>query len=260
MDNPGRRALVGHTGFVGTTLRRQTTFDDCFRSTNIEEIAGRQYDLLVCAGAPAEKWKANLNPAQDLANIERLMSCLDRVEAAHVVLISTVDVYASPIGVHEDSDVRTDDATAYGRHRFQLETFVRARFPTTCLRLPGLFGLGLKKNIIFDLLHDNSLAAINPESRFQFYPLDRLWNDIGIARANALPLVNLAVEPVSVRDVAEQGFGRSLDNPAAPSPARYDMHTRHAALFGGHGDYLLDTAQELSAIRAFVADWRATHS
>ena len=56
-------ALIGYSGFVGGNLLRQRSFDACFNSSNIEAIAGRSFDLVVCAGAPAEKWKAKIGRA-----------------------------------------------------------------------------------------------------------------------------------------------------------------------------------------------------
>lgn len=249
-------ALVGSTGFVGGELRLQTTFDDHFHSTDIESIRGRSYDLLVCAGAPAEKWRANKEPEKDRENLARLMANLSAVTARQAILISTVDVYPSPAGVDEDTPVDSSGGSAYGRHRYELERFFVERFPTIVLRLPGLFGRGLKKNIIYDFLHGNALDAICPASVYQFYPLGRLWSDIGLARRHGLALVNLATEPVSVRDVAREAFGTDFVNPKQANAARYDQRTKHAALFGGRGHYLMDRRQVLDAIRDFVASQR----
>ena len=60
-----RAALIGHSGFVGSNLARQTRFDSTYNSSNIESIAGQEFDLLVCAGVRAEKWIANANPDAD---------------------------------------------------------------------------------------------------------------------------------------------------------------------------------------------------
>src|SRR5690242_17173248 len=112
-----RSALVGHSGFVGGTLLAQTSFDDLYRSTNIEQIRGRSYDILVCAAAPAAKWKANQDPEGDIANLRRLMQQLATVEACTALLISTVDVYPTPVGVYEDSAINKERSQPYGRHR-----------------------------------------------------------------------------------------------------------------------------------------------
>jgi nucleoside-diphosphate-sugar epimerase len=251
-----RSALIGSTGFVGSTLLRQTSFDEQFHSTDIERIRGQSYGLLVCAGAPAEKWKANRDPESDRANLQRLMQCLAEVHAEHVVLISTVDVYPVPVGVDEGTTIDPEAGSAYGRHRFELEVFVRDRFDTTCVRLPGLFGRGLKKNVIYDFLNNNETGAICPDSVYQFYGLDDLWRDIAQVRAHGLSLVNFGVEPVSVRDVAREGLGIEFEKPLAVNAVRYDMHTRYAGLLGGTGVYLRSRHQVLAAIRDFAEAWR----
>src|ERR1035438_6640114 len=98
-------ALIGHTGFVGGTLLRQRGFDDLYRSVNIGEIAGKEYDLLICAGAPAAKWKANKEPEEDRRNLLSLMEALGKTRARTAILISTIDVYASPAGGYEDTPI-----------------------------------------------------------------------------------------------------------------------------------------------------------
>jgi len=254
---PSTSALIGYTGFVGGTLLRQARFDDRFRSTDIADIAGRRYDLLVCAGAPAEKWKANADPAADMASLQRLMDALARVHAEQVVLVSTVDVYPVPRGVDEGTPLDPAEGQPYGRHRLLLERFVAERFETLVVRLPGLYGHGLKKNIIFDLLNDNLVDRIDPAAVFQFYGLDRLWHDIETARAARLGLVNFATEPVAVADIARHAFERVLAPKAGGPAASYDVRTRHAALFGGRGGYLQTRAEVLDGIAAYVREARA---
>jgi dTDP-4-dehydrorhamnose reductase len=250
-------ALIGWSGLVGGTLLRQTQFDARFRAADIDDIRGREFDLVVCAAMPAEKWRANREPAQDAATLERLWGALREVRARRVVVISTVDVFADPRGVDEASPVDAAAATAYGRHRFALEERVRDAFDATVVRLPALFGPGLRKNVIYDLLHDNMVDAIDPASVFQFYPLDRLWGDISTALDQRLPLVHLAVEGTAVGEIARVAFGRELPPLSGRQAARYDLRTRHAVAFGGAGSYLLDRAQVLAALRDFVAGEKA---
>ena len=59
------QALIGYSGFVGSTLFKQHAFESLFRSTNIGEINGQIFDTVVCAGAPAQKWIANRDPEAD---------------------------------------------------------------------------------------------------------------------------------------------------------------------------------------------------
>lgn len=252
-DTSGESALIGYTGFVGRNLIRQRQFDACFNSGNIEQIAGRSFDLVVCAGAPAEKWKANADPERDSDIIERLTRALEHVETTTLVLISTVDVFLDPRDVDEESQVHWTGLHAYGRNRRRLEEILASRFETHILRLGGLYGPGLEKNVIYDFLHDNRVDRIDSRGVFQFYDVQRLWRDITIAIDNELPLVHLPTEPVSVADIAHAAFGREFTNETSAPPARYDVHTRYAALFGGAGTYIENKSEELAGIAAFVA-------
>jgi nucleoside-diphosphate-sugar epimerase len=248
-----RTALIGHTGFVGSTLLRQTTFDDGYNSTNIEDIASRHYDLVVCAGAPAIKWQANQQPQEDWANLQRLMNALRHVTATSFVLISTVDVYDPPVNVDEGTVIVPDNIHPYGKHRFLLEQFVRQQFTQHhIVRLPGLFGRGLKKNFIYDLMHTNCLHLTHCDGEFQFYDLAELWAHLNLAQKHALPLINFATEPLSARELAAFCFGVEFQNATERPPVRYDMHTKFAALFGRAGNYIQSKDETLSAIRCFV--------
>ena len=244
--------LIGHTGFVGGNLARQHGFAEFFNSKNIESIAGREFELLVCAGAPAEKWKANRDPENDRAAIQRLAACAGKARAKFLILISSVDVYPRPVAVDEDEFIVPGDS-AYGRHRLLLEKYLQDHFDTLIVRLPGLFGDGLKKNIIYDFLHGNRVDQVHADASFQFYGLDTLWRDIETARQANLRLINFATEPVSVAAVAREGFAREFTNrPAGATPSRYDFRSRHAALYGGQAGYLQDRNTVLSKLREFV--------
>ena len=154
-------ALIGHSGYVGSTLLRQTRFDAMYRSTDIADIRGSAHELVVCAGAPAQKWIANREPAADREKIEGLMAHLSTIRCKRFVLISTVDVFQSPLGVDEDTPIDEAGLHAYGLHRRMLEKFVAETFEDHLIvRLPGLVGPGLRKNVIFDFLNDNNLQQI----------------------------------------------------------------------------------------------------
>ncbi|MBC3869477.1 NAD(P)-dependent oxidoreductase [Undibacterium oligocarboniphilum] len=246
-------ALIGYTGFVGGTLLSQTDFGVTYRSRTISAIEGNVFDTVVCAAAPAQKWIANRDPLADSQNIHRLIAHLKTVTCNTFVLISTVDVFKYPIGVDEDTSVDEEGLHAYGLHRRLLEKFIESHFPRHLIvRLPGLVGPGLRKNVIFDFLNDNNLQSIDSRGIFQFYPMVNLWRDIQTALQADLKLVHLTAEPISVAELSELGFGKTFDQPSANQAVIYDMRTRHAAVFGGKGHYQYSQRETLLAVRAYA--------
>jgi nucleoside-diphosphate-sugar epimerase len=246
----GPLAIIGHSGFVGGTLYNQVDARaEGYNSQNIEEVRGRRFDMVVCAGAPGAKWKANREPATDLASIGRLVESLCELQADRFVLISTVDVYPRAWQVDEASAVDEYALEPYGRHRYQLEQSVRAIFPNAVIvRLPGLFGKGLKKNFIYDLMNGNALNLTHYRSTFQFYDMSNLWTDIGRAMAADQPLMNFATEPVIAADVALRCFGIEFRNETEKPAVHYDMRTRFASTLGASGPYLYSATDSLARI------------
>ena len=247
------QALIGHTGFVGSNLLSQQAFNDCFNSSNIESIRGKHYASVFCAGVSAVKWIANREPEQDAANIEQLKQQLKTISTDKFILISTVDVYPVPIDVDENCAIDLAACQPYGKHRLQLEQFIAAQFDALIVRLPGLFGAGLKKNIIFDFLNDNNIDQINPNGVFQFYDLKHLSKDIEIALHNNLKLLNITSTPISVKDVAQVCLGHEFSNGIEDAGARYDFQSRYADMFGGKNGYIYNKAQVLNDLQQFVA-------
>jgi hypothetical protein len=246
-------ALIGYSGFVGSTLLRQRSFDALYRANNVHEIAGRAFDLLLCAGAPAQKWLANREPERDLQAIERLIEQLSSVRAERVVLISTVDVFTAALEVTEDSPVDEAGLQPYGLHRRKLESFVQSHFEKhTIVRLPGLVGPGLKKNVVFDFLNENNLAGIDARAIFQFYPMVNLWFDLELALEAELRLLHLTAEPIAVSELSEAAFGRPFVQELPQKAPRYDMRSKHAALFGGRGGYQYAKRDTIQAVRAYA--------
>lgn len=252
-DATRESALIGWSGFVGSTLLKQANFEHRFRSTDIAAIEGREFDTLVCAGAPAKKWLANKDPEGDAIKIHGLMNHLREVKCRRFILISTVDVFSDPAGVTEDSKPDVNRDNAYGMNRLELEQFVSAEFERSLIvRLPGLVGPGLKKNIIYDLLNQNNLDAVDSRGVFQFYPMVNLWPDIEIASGAGLGLVHLTSAPLSVRDVAQKGFGLEFINETSGPVAKYDFRTIHSSLYKASGPYQYSNAEALLAIRAYA--------
>jgi nucleoside-diphosphate-sugar epimerase len=244
------RTLIGHTGFVGESLRRQANFDGLFSRGNVEDSKDTFNELLVCSAAPAQKWWANSNPKEDFDNICNLVTSLESMQAKHAVLISTVDVFESPVGVDEDSTPDPSDQNAYGRNRRHLELeFTRMFDDSIIVRLPGLVGKGLRKNALFDLKHSNQTENLNADSTFQFYPMKNLWADLSLAMDHDLKVLHLTSEPIPLGEVAQSIFGVQLSG--LPSAANYDFQTKHGKLWAKHGRYQYSADQSLAAIRGY---------
>jgi hypothetical protein len=252
-------ALVGHTGFVGGNLIRQHDFGAHYNSGNIGEIAGRRFGTLVFSGAQAKKWWANQNPDQDWAGIQWALDAMVGVTADRVVLISTIDVVPQVPGADERFDCGSQPTHAYGENRLRLEAAMRERFGNVMtVRLPALSGWDLRKNILFDLVHDNMVDKIDPASWFQFYDLYRLWDDIGTASSAGLDLVHLVTEPVRTGDIVTRFFpGTIVGEPPASGSPSYDFRTRHAAVFGGSDGYIYGADEAMRRIGDWVAAARA---
>ncbi len=250
-----QNAIVGHTGFVGSNLCNQTEFQHFYNSRNIQDIEGKVFDTLVFSGAPANKWLANQAPELDWQNLQQSMALLKTVQAKQLVLISTVDVIPPSVAPQDETADAADGKNhAYGTHRLALEHFMRAQFPETLVvRLPGLFGPGLKKNVIYDLIHDNMLGSINPASSFQYYDITRLWADIAVALEQRLNLIHLFTEPIATRVIVERYFADKQVGQTPAPEAHYDHRTRHAALYGGSGGWIASADAVLDRLGVYLA-------
>jgi hypothetical protein len=146
--------LAGYTGFVGGNLVAVHKFDILCNSKNITEAFGTNPDLLVYAAVPSEMFYSNNNPEADRAVTENAVENIRKINPKRLVLISTIAVLENPVNINEDVPVNTQGLTTYGLNRLNLEITVRKAI-VNChiIRLPALFGNGIKKNFIYDMIH-----------------------------------------------------------------------------------------------------------
>ena len=158
-------AIVGYTGFVGSNIYAAGAFDAAYNSKNISEAYGTKPDLLVYAGLRAEKYLANNAPEKDLELIYQAEENISKIDPKKLVLISTIDVFKKPVDVDENSPIDTEGLHPYGYNRYLLELWVRERYPDALIiRLPGLFGMNIKKNFIYDFI--NVIPSMLKASKF----------------------------------------------------------------------------------------------
>lgn len=160
-----KKSLVGYTGFVGGNLARQAEFDGLYNSKNIADAFGTRPELLVFAGVRAEKFLAARDPDGDRALMDEAFENILKIAPKKLVLISTVDVFKNPLAAYESTPVDTEGLHPYGRNRYYLEELVqKSGIPAAVVRLGALYGQGLKKNFLFDMI--NVIPALLSEEKF----------------------------------------------------------------------------------------------
>lgn len=256
-------ALIGYSGFIGSNIAAAADFTDLYNTRNITEIRGRSYDLVVSAFGRADSHRINTHAADDLAEIDDFLTLLGSVDAAKLVMISTVCVYPGGTSPDESTPLSAEGLTPYGANRLHMEQELAEHFDTLILRLPQLYGIGLKKGIVYDLLNSYRVEYIRPDGLFQYYDLRRLWADTQVALDAGLDALNVATPALTSAQVAAECFGVDIsgqvvsgESPFAQMYTR-DMRTVHANRFGGPPGYLMDEAAELAALRSFVQEARA---
>ena len=142
--------IVGYTGFVGSNIVACHSFEGMFNSKNIAEAYGKKPDLLVYS----EMFLANQNPKADRALMDQAIENIKKIQPKKIVLISTIAVYQNPDGVDEDYVIDETTLAPYGANRLYLEKWVEENIPEHLIvRLPGLYGMNLKKNFIYDFIN-----------------------------------------------------------------------------------------------------------
>ena len=106
----------------------------------------------------------------------------------------------------------------------------------------------------FKSLGFSALNFTDSRSKYQFYNLERLWNDICIALDEGINLLHMATEPVSAKEVYEYLCGKHFENELTEKPADYDYRTIYAEKFGGKNGYIASKKQILKDIKEFVSN------
>lgn len=155
--------LVGNTGFVGSNILRNHEFSAACHSTDIDKQFEYSPDLCVYAGIPAAMFLANSNPSADLDKMKEARENIRRIRPKKLVLISSIAVYHDSKGKDETYLLDDENLPAYGKNRLQLEKWVKEDFDNSLIiRLPALYGFGLKKNFLYDL-HTVTPAMLKPD-------------------------------------------------------------------------------------------------
>jgi nucleoside-diphosphate-sugar epimerase len=252
-DVPVDVGVVGPKGFIGSNLVRRSNASAVYGRKDGTSLASSNHELLICSAAPAEKWKANKHPDEDKRNLTELAKNLSKAHAGSFVLISTIDVLGNGADLVESANASNYEKDAYGVNRFEFELDTVHTFPNSLvLRLPGMYGPGLKKNVIFDLLNTNELPRINPNSTFQWFDVRDIWPTLILALRENLKILHLATEPISILELVthlEPSRASEL-NSSDLGIKEYSMKTEFSRLIADRdGPYLKSKMEVLSQIK-----------
>lgn len=235
-------AILGYTGFVGSSIRESLdpSTTELFNSTNLGNIRGGTYKTVYCACVPAVKWVANANPDKDNAAILEILDVVKSIVCEKFVLISTIDVHNPSVQSQTELCERPADE-AYGRNRYFVEQQLRSKFgmSLTIIRLPALFGIGLKKNIIYDLVNDHGIDSLNSNTCFQWYSMSWLHEDIEHAIQAEVPVLNLYPEPIETMEILQKFFPDKISEVAHGKRVEYRNTSRYP-VFARHNHQVLE--------------------
>ena len=249
------KLLIGNTGLVGQTIKQFETFNHEFNSKNLYtfENLAKDGDELFLTCLPATKWMVNKNLTADIQNINNIINVISKFHYSKITLISTIDVYNdSPLSSNEDYYPNVSKLS-YGNNRYMFELMVKEMVKYDDLkifRLPALFNSLIKKNVIYDLIHNNNVDQINQNSYYQWYNLDNLYNDINLF-STQYPnetLFNLFTEPIYTAEIVKL-FPHYIDKVKNGDFAIYNYKTK----FGD--DYISNKNKVLNEIKQFVNEF-----
>lgn len=175
--------VIGHTGFVGGILKK-SIIGDYFNRENIGNILNNFYDTIYCSGVISIKWWANKYPNEDAQNIKNLLEIIRNVNCNKFILISTISIY---------------DDEPYGINRKKFEDDLTKIFGNKLIivRLPAVYGNGLKKNLLFDMLNNSILSEININDKYQWYNVNNIKFDIDSCLETGENVFEFFPEPIT---------------------------------------------------------------
>lgn len=229
-------AILGYTGFVGSHLVKQLTQEGneltLVNSKNLWKIEYKRFDKIYCACMPGVKWKAIQNPEEDFNNMLKIIHSINYTSANEFYLVSSQDC---------NSNLTSNEAftelppTIYGIHRLQFESFIKNRFNNVrIMRIGCLFGDGLKKNIIYDII--NNKISKTQDITYQLYFMDNLVKDFEFMKENDITLMNRFSEPVWVSEIAK-ALGSNIEIESGNSK------------YCNKGKYLLNKEEQLNYLK-----------
>ena len=182
-------ALIGSHGVIGQSFLAQQPVDLEFNSNNIHTLPDYDIDLLIIAAPSGNRRLINSGTEQheiDQANVNQIIQTVFRARPRATVLFSSVDCVVAP-------------NSNYGQNRYWLERAVTRYAQAAIYRLPTLIGPLIRKNILYDIRHNQFLDQIDAGAQLQWCCLKDLSRLV--AQAQPGQTQNIVSEPVLNADI-----------------------------------------------------------
>lgn len=104
----------------------------------------------------------------------------------------------------------------------------------------------------FKALGFSALNFTDSRSKYQFYPLDRLWEHLAAALYHGLRKLNITTAPVEIAELYKYLEDKLFRNELSKPPFDYDLRSKYAHLLGGSNGYLMSKGEVLADISAYI--------
>lgn len=190
---PKKICVIGYAGFVGHTIFQhlvEAGYSVKGVGSQSPQI-DRMCDLVVNCAGNAVKYFANKNYGAARSVEENILDRLRGMKSKRIIHISSIDA---------------EEKNNYGSLKRFVEEGIRKIFPDFCiLRLGGLVGEGLSKNVVYDLLHNKPLYT-KLDSICNFIHTSAVAELVGylVEHWQSQEVINVAAtESISVEEVAK---------------------------------------------------------
>ncbi len=152
--------LIGSKGFVGSAVMRKLSCSHKVFGVSSKDKFGcgsfENTDFVVNCAGNSKRWLVESDPTEALWNEKKIMELITKI------------ISESPKAkIIHISSVCAGDETPYGDLKLQMEDYIYDFDYWCVLRLVGLVGENLRKNVIFDWIHGRSIR-VSPYSVYNF--------------------------------------------------------------------------------------------
>ncbi len=194
--------VLGHTGFVGQTIYSLLSKKHkvCGINSKTNYIPTEEFDVVINCAGNAKKYLATRNPAKDFFINTNIFNTILQMKMKKFIHISSIDASKTPNNNYTISKLISEECS-------------KLYFPkSVILRLGGMVGHGLKKNVVFDISKNKDLY-VTYDSICNYISIKEVANIVKkiIEMDINSKTVNIASsKPIAVKEIIEIANRKSI--------------------------------------------------